>query len=284
MRVCAARRGAASPASALPPPRPPRRERSGKGPGAERAGRGRRGRPTGGQALPVGAPAQGVPVASGSLPPAARPASPTATPGIWSARRGSITPGVLVLSERQPSAPRAQPVRQGRQPIILPLLPKAEEMRDLPGGEQPPLTEEDGVSAPSRDAGAFHVLLHQGRPWPLIFGRGGGEKRRRFHCERLPSTAASGLPQEGITPAPRHPPCSLPSPGHLQARQEKGETNLINICVRRWRRAENLDLDPLAHCGHVHNTANPPPSPAPHLPAWPGEHSSHRCPCNGCKD
>lgn len=57
-----------------------------------------------------------------------------------------------------------------------------------------------------------------------------------------------------------YPPCSPPSPGHLQARQEKGETNLISICVRRWRRAENLDLDPLAHCGHVHNTATPPPA------------------------
>lgn len=202
MRVCAARRGAASPASALPPPRPPRRQPSGKGPAAERAGRGGRGRPTGRQPSPSGS-------SRGSRwrrAPTCRPARPTATPGIGIAQCVSVIPvrhGGAAALHAKGSAGAAR-----RQTIILPLLPKAEEMRDLPGGEQPPLTEEVGVSAPSRDVGAFHVLLHRGRPWPLIFGQRGREKQGHFHCERLPA----GFPRRVCPPI---------STGHLREGQEK---------------------------------------------------------------
>lgn len=184
---------------------PPGAEREGAGSGAGREGK--KGPPHRRPALPVGAQSRG---SRWPRAPTCRPASPTASPGICFAQSGFITLDVLAAPEQQASTPRAQPVPQGRQPIILPLLPKAE-MRDLPGGEQPPVMEEDGVSAPSRDVGAFHVLLHQGQPWPLIFGWG-EEKRGHFHYERLPSTAASGLPQESLSP---------PSPGHLPAGQEK---------------------------------------------------------------
>lgn len=186
----------APPAAALPALPPPSRRRG--RPAGSRAGRGRERSGPGGEE--GAAPPADSPPCRGTVAGSRWPRVPTCRrdQGICFTRSWSITRGVLVAPKqqhRQPSTPRAQPVPQERQPVILPLLPKAEEMRDLRGGEQPPLMEKDGVSAPFSDAGAFPV--HQGWPWPLIFGQERRKKGAIF-------TAACGLPQEGLSP--RHRP------------------------------------------------------------------------------
>lgn len=215
MRVCAARRGAASPAPALPPPpRPPRREGLGGGPGAAAGG---------GEAGPW----EGRGVCGGV----------SGSPGICSPAAGPSAG----LSERQP----------GRQPVTPPPLPRADETRDLPGGEQPP-TEEDGGSAPSRGAGAFHGCCTSAglALWFLVGG--GGKRSGGISTAR--AQAAAGSPGRVC-------------PRHLPAGRGKGETNLISVCVGRRRRPAKLD-----------------PHPLQHLPAWPGERPSQRCARNGCED
>lgn len=129
VRVCAARRAAASPASALPPPRPPRRERSGPGrgrpgagSGAQRAGRRREGGEEKRRAAPPGEPSPS------GLPPAARPRCPPPPPP---PRPGA--PGRSPLSPRRqrastdvrPSAGCAlRAALRGKRPVILPCFPE----------------------------------------------------------------------------------------------------------------------------------------------------------------
>lgn len=193
-----------------------RRERKGRE-GRERKrreGKGREGKER--SALPVGAPSRSPPGPKRGRWAAAllAPRSPGQPPhAVLSMGEGcaravpiarpcwSCPPARLRAGSEQPRQPRAQLVPQGRWLLILPLLPRAEEKRDLPGGEQPPLTG----SAPSRDAGAFHVLLHQGWTWPVMLGQEAGET----WASPEPGTAAPRLPPE--LPAPQ------PAQGHLHS-------------------------------------------------------------------
>lgn len=206
MRVCAARRAAASPASALPPPRPPRRERSGPGrgrPGAgsgtQRAGRRREGGEEKQRAAPPGEPSPS------RLPPAARPRCPPLChphPG---------APGRSPLSPRRQRAlpdvrPSAGCALRGKRPLILPCFP-GQKRRGIYQARSsfPFLTR----SAPSRDAGALHALPHRrsarggwagGRRDVGISAGTGCPARRPRAPQQLPAPSHPGPPAFQLTP------------------------------------------------------------------------------------